>query len=148
MIFYLKGDIHTGGSAEIKHDCSAPLTCKPTDFQIYAYGSIHDSHQVNGVQASHICMHGSGATYGFILAPQYTMGVAGAGGTAGFIGSAWAKQWNPPGSAGISGCDSNTSSTAVTQTDNWTDLESALLFYNIPPKLGPISSWQRQEASP
>jgi hypothetical protein len=78
--FYLKGDMHV--QSEIRHNCAAGA-CNATNFQIYGYGSIHDSHTIGGVQVSHICMNGSGATYGFILAPEYTVGIAGAGGGGG-----------------------------------------------------------------
>jgi len=144
VTFYLNGDMHI--QSEIRHNCAAGA-CNATNFQIYGYGNTHDSHTIGGVQVSHICINGSGATYGFILAPEYTIGVAGSGGSAGFIGSVWTKQWNPhPG--GISSCGSNTTNTVVTQTADWDALGPELAPKNIPPKLGSISSWQRQEASP
>jgi len=136
VIFYLDGNIDVSGSREIKHNCSGVSSCKPTDFQIYAYGS-----------GGHICMNGSGATYGFILAPDYTVGIAGSGSNAGFIGSIWVNKWNPPPPTGISSCGSNTSNTVVQQTADWSDLGPALTPKNIPPQLGSFSSWQRQEAS-
>ena len=154
VIFYLDGDIDIGGSGEITHNCSSVSSCKPTDFQIYAYGTVHDSHTLgsgrSATQVSHMCMNGSGTTYGFILAPEYTVGIAGAGSgptaTAGFIGSVWTKQWKPE-SEGIASCGSNTSNTVVTQTADWADIGPALTPKNIPPQLGSFSSWQRQEAS-
>lgn len=147
VTFYLSGDMHI--QSEIEHNCAAGA-CNATDFQIYGYGTVNDSHTIgSGVSAqavSHVCINGSGATYGFLLAPEYTVGVAGAGGSAGFIGSVWVKQWNPlPG--GISSCGSSSSNTVVTQAGDWDALEPALAPYTLP-KLGSISSWQRQEASP
>lgn len=137
VIFYVEGNIDTG-SKEITHNYST----KPTNFQIFGYGtSIGDPLQ------PHFCMHGSGATYGFLFAPDYNVGIAGAGGNAGFVGSVWARQWNPhPG--GISSCGSNTGNTVVTQTADWTDLGSALAPKNIPPKTAPITAWTRQEVTP
>lgn len=137
VIFYVEGNIDTG-SKEIKHNYST----KPTNFQILGYGtSAADPLQ------PHFCMNGSGATYGFLFAPDYNVGIAGAGGSAGFIGSVWARQWNPHPS-GIPSCGSNTGNTVVTQTADWTDLSSALTPKGIPPKMAPITAWGRQEVTP
>jgi len=140
VIFYVDGNINTG-SKELTHNNVA----QPAHFQIYAYGN-------NGIPSPdtslhpHICMNGSGSTYGFIFAPDYNIGIAGSGGSAGFIGSIWARQWNPK-DGGLSSCGSSTSNTVVTQTVDWSALENTLLPKGVPPTLAPVSQWEREEGS-
>ena len=130
VTFYLDGNINKGGT--IAHSCSsAPsgTACSPTDFQIYGYGP----------SGSQICMNGTGYLETFILAPNYTVGVAGSGNTAGGIkGAVWAGGWS-----NSSSCGSNTSNTVVIQTANWDAI--GLVPQNLPPKLAPVSAWQKQE---
>jgi len=133
VTFYLNGDIERGGN--IRHDCTtAPpgVYCSPTNFQVYGYGPVGSS----------ICLNGNNYIDMFILAPNYTVGVAGGGGGQGGIrGSVWARDWSTGGS-----CGSNTSNTTVVQTANWDML--GLVPQNLPPRLGPLRVWQRQEATP
>ncbi|PSB04040.1 hypothetical protein C7B64_05760 [Merismopedia glauca CCAP 1448/3] len=127
---YLDGGITKG--SQILHDCSTAgtgVTCKPTDFQIFGYGA----------SGTEICTNGNNKIEAFIFAPNYTVGAAGTGGsTGGFKGSVWAKSWSNG-----SSCGSNTSNTTVQQNATWTEI--GLTPSNLPPKLGNISTWQRQE---
>lgn len=145
VIFYVKGNIDTG-SNEIIHNNPT----NPNYFQIYAYGNNGINHTLTSPDTSlepHICMKGSGATYGFLFAPDYNIGIAGSGGDAGFIGSVWARQWNPSSNPRISGCGSETSNSVVTQEiTDWNAL--GLTPKKIPPTLAPITTWQRQEVTP
>lgn len=131
----LNEDINSNGVLDSGEDSNGngvlDVTCQPTDFQIFGYGPV-------GTQ---ICMSGNNSIEAFIFAPNYTVGVAGSGGGAGGIkGSVWAKDWSNG-----SGCGSNTSNIVVVQTASWTSL--GLTPQNLPPRLSPISSWQRQEAN-
>jgi Tfp pilus assembly protein PilX len=125
---YLDGGITKGG--DIKHDCSGVSGCKPTDFQIFGYGP-------SGTQ---ICMNGNNYIEAFIFAPEYTVGVAGAGGGAGGIkGTVWVKNWS-----NSTGCGSGTSNTVVVQNAEWADI--GLTPQNLPPTIASASSWKRQES--
>jgi len=132
VTFYLNGDIDRGGN--IVHDCTAApagVECRPTNFQIYGYGPV----------GSTICLNGNNFIDMFILAPNYTVGVAGAGGDGGIRGSVWVRDWSNGGS-----CGSNTNNITVLQTADW-DLMSVMPL-NLPPRFSPASLWQRQEARP
>lgn len=124
---YLDGGITSGGN--IIHNCGATTGCKTTNFQVFGYGAA-------GTQ---ICMSGNNYIEAFIFAPEYTVGVAGAGGGAGGIkGSVWVKNWSNG-----SGCGSNTSNIVVVQNADWADI--GLTPQNLPPQIASVSSWQRQE---
>ncbi|MDX2211842.1 MAG: hypothetical protein SFY66_01010 [Oculatellaceae cyanobacterium bins.114] len=124
--FYLRGSISRGG--DIIHNCTgASSTCTPTNFQIYGYGP----------QNSSICLNGNNRIEAFILAPNYSVGVAGTGGgQGGYFGAVWTRNWSNSGS-----CGSNTSNITVTQTANWDFIDT--LPQNLPPKLSPASTWER-----
>ena len=125
--FYLDNGIANGGN--IIHNCTGVSGCKPTDFQIFGYGA----------SGTEICMNGNNYLETFIFAPNYTVGVAGSGGGAGGVkGSVWTKYWSNGG-----GCGSNTSNIVVVQTATWNDL--GLTPNYLPPKLGNLNNWQRQE---
>lgn len=127
VTLYLDGDIKKGGN--IQHNCAGVATCNPTDLQIFGYGP----------SGSSICLNGNGYIEAFILAPNYAVGVAGSGGGQGGIkGAVWAASWNTGG-----GCGSNTSNIVAVQTANWDVL--GLAPKNLPPKIAPLSSWQKQE---
>ena len=124
---YLDGGIAKGG--DIIHNCSGVSGCKPTDFQIFGYGS----------SGTEICMNGNNYIETFIFAPEYSVGVAGSGGGAGGIkGSVWTKNWSTGG-----GCGSNTSNTVVVQNAEWADF--GITPQGLPPNIAPIDTWQRQE---
>lgn len=135
VTFYLNGSINSGGN--IIHDCStlpvgSTVECNPTNFQIFGYGPV----------GSRICINGNRYIDTFILAPNYSAGVAGAGNNSGGIrGSVWVRDWDNGG-----GCGSNTQNVTVIQTGSW-DLMSVMPL-NLPPRFAPISTWQRQPAAP
>lgn len=131
VTFYLLGDIN---KTEIRHSCTGKTNCRPTDFQIFGYGTA------SGIQKQ-ICLVGNQMLEAFILGPDYTAGVSGSGGGVGGIkGSIWVKNWSTGG-----GCGSNTSNIVVAQTANWGDL--GLTPENVPPQLKPISSWEQRAAN-
>ncbi|WP_088893054.1 DUF7305 domain-containing protein [Leptolyngbya ohadii] len=126
VTFYLSGNIERGG--DIEHNCGSNPNCHPTNFQIFGYGAVGNSICVNGI------------TYidAFILAPNYEVGVAGSGGgQGGFRGAVWTRDWSNSG-----GCGSNTSNIVFRQTANWEMIEG-IVPQNLPPKLAPISNWER-----
>jgi Tfp pilus assembly protein PilX len=133
VTFYLDGDIDSQGNSNVVHSCqdaaNNPIpNCKPTDFQIFGYGG----------SGSKICVIGNKVIEAFILAPNYTGGVSGAGGGAGGIkGSVWLGSWSTGG-----GCGSNTSNRVIQQQARWDEL--GLTPKNLPPKLGGGGSWARQ----
>ncbi|GAB4384954.1 MAG: hypothetical protein Kow00121_49210 [Elainellaceae cyanobacterium] len=129
VAIYLNGSLNGNGGGDIVHDCAGATNCRPTDVQIYGYGAV----------GSRICLNGNDQLYAFILAPNYTAGVAGAGAGGGFYGAVWAKEWSTSGS-----CGSNTTNAVLHQTADW-DL-SDLIIEALPARLAPISAWERQEA--
>jgi hypothetical protein len=135
VIFYLRGSISKG--SEMLHECpTGSTTCKATNFQIYGYGNLP------GQTSYQICLSGNDKIEAFILAPDYTAGVAGSGGGAGGIkGSLWAKQWSND-----SGCGSNTSNIVAVQQARWQDL--GLQPKNIPPQIKPATNWNQKEVTP
>jgi Tfp pilus assembly protein PilX len=133
VYFYLDGNIEKGG--DILHGCTTsdgtPINnCKSTDFHIYGYGD----------STKQICTNGNNKLEAFIFAPQYTVGAAGAGNGGGFKGTVWTKNWS-----NNSGCGSNTSNTTVVQNATWSEL--GLTPSTLPPRLGNISDWKRQEVN-
>jgi hypothetical protein len=133
VTFYLDGDIDSQGNSNVVHSCqdaaNNPIpNCKPTDFQIFGYGG----------SGSKICLIGNKVIEAFILAPNYTGGVSGAGGGAGGIkGSVWLGSWSTGGS-----CGSNTTNSVIQQQARWDEL--GLTPKNLPPKLGGGGSWGQQ----
>lgn len=135
VIFYLNGNIEKG--TDITHSCPLDVSgnklpgCDSTDFKIFGYGS----------SGSYVCLNGNNHIDAFIFAPDYSAGVNGGGSGGGFYGSLWVKDFtNAP------SCSSSSSHTVVFQSADWTSL--GLTPKNLPPTITPISSWQRQEASP
>lgn len=137
VTFYLDGNINVGANSDIIHKCvdgsnQAIAGCKPTDFQIFGYSTATSPR-------AEICMSGNNRLEAFILAPAYTIGVAGSGGGVGGIkGTVWAYNWSNSG-----GCGSNTSNVVVDQQARWEDL--GLQPKNTPPTLGNLASWKRQQ---
>lgn len=124
VIFYLDGNIDKG--VDIQHNCTGVSSCKPTDFQVYGYAN-------NG----QMCLNGNNAFQGFIFAPNYSVGVTGNGN---IEGSVWARDFGK-----ISNCGSNNPTIVITQNTNWNTLLGLGLNFNLPPKLSPLSLWQKQE---
>jgi hypothetical protein len=132
VIFYLDGDIAPSGNGTIVHSCTDsngnPIEgCNFTDFQIYGYGDL----------GSKICLHGNHQLEAFILAPNYTVGIAGSGDDGGIKGSVWAYDWSTS-----SSCGSNTENTVVTQTAEWDQMITG--SENLPPRIQAVSSWERE----
>ncbi|MBJ7898930.1 MAG: hypothetical protein GC158_03165 [Cyanobacteria bacterium RI_101] len=137
--FYLQGSINVGSNSDIVHTCvgyTPTSGCKPTDFQIFGYGQP----VVNGTNITRpkMCMSGNNMLEAFILAPEYTIGVAGTGGGVGGVkGTVWAYDWSNSG-----GCGSSTNNIVVVQQARWEDL--GLEPKNTPPSLKNVASWSRQ----
>lgn len=129
--FYVEGNIEPKGNSNIEHSCDGTDNCKFTNFHIYAYGPV----------GSKICTIGNKKLEAFILAPNYTAGVAGAGGGSGGIkGSIWAYDWSIGGS-----CGSNTTNTVVQQTATWEEM--ALGLESLPPRIAGITAWEKQQVA-
>jgi hypothetical protein len=139
--FYLQGSINVGSNSDIVHTCvgyTPASGCKPTDFQIFGYGTA-TTVGTNTVRPK-MCMSGNNMLETFILAPEYTIGVAGTGGGVGGIkGTVWAYDWSNSG-----GCGSSTNNIVVVQQARWQDL--GLEPRNTPPALKNVASWSRKEA--
>lgn len=150
VVFYLEGNIDVSGQSKILHQqVGGGTPVKLANFQVYGYGTDPNGFDTVNTSDSHICMNGSGVTYGFLFAPDYVAGIAGSGGVAGFIGSVWIQQWNP---GDIPSCGSNTSNTVLTQNIGWDDLADVeselgvvLVPRNLPPTLHPVVEWERME---
>ncbi len=138
VTFYLQGVIN--GNNEMVHECGTNTSCKPADFQIFAYGQPVMSGSTV-VSRPQICLNGNRKLEAFILAPQYTIGISGGGGGAGGVkGTVWAYDWSNGG-----GCGSNTSNIVVEQTASWGDMYGLGLPQNQPPAIQNLASWQRQQ---
>jgi hypothetical protein len=137
VVIFLTGSI-AENNVTIEHNCSlAPsgTTCRPTNFQIYGEATSGNPQ---------ICLNGGAYMDAFILAPQYMVGVAGAGNGGGIRGTVWAKIWGNNAADGGNTCGSEASNVVVEQTEIWEELGSSLLPEFMKPTLDPISSWQRQ----
>lgn len=162
VIFHLRGSIAKGN--DILHDCTGTTGCKTTDFQIYGHGNLHipytelvSQYQAESTGTTYappttytspgysICLNGNNQLEGFILAPDYLAGVAGAGGPTndqgGIKGSIWAKGWLTG-----AGCGSQTINTVVVQTGQWGDL--GLQPQNVPPLIQAATDWKQKQVSP
>lgn len=138
VALYVDGNINLGGTTGIRHDCTdtngnAISNCRPTDARIYGL-SANGSLQLSGNAA--ICDV-------FFLAPNYTASING-GGNAGSCNSGansngiyWIKAWT----GGTSGNHISIQQTSA----NWKDVSFLIPYL---PQIAPISTWQRQEASP
>lgn len=142
VAIYLNGQIDmTGGQKAIVHSCldnqNNPIpNCSATDARIYGNPNSTTPYFHLGGNAS-VCSI-------FFLAPNYSVDLNGGGQAQGCGGGAnnngiyWVKSW----SGGGQGNHTSLAQTSAT----WTDLS----FLPIPlsPQIAPITSWQRQEASP
>ena len=129
VIIFLSGSV-TGNNFDIAHNCtgySGAGTCAPTDLQIF------------GTKASggQLCLNGNNSAEAFILAPNYTIGVAGGGNSGGFKGAVWTTTWGNG-----SGCGSQSINTILVQTAEWSSL--GLTPKNLPPYIDAPSSWTKQ----
>jgi len=157
VYIYLKGDMEVKGSAEISHLCGSVSDCHPDNFRIYGYGynqadmdkTPSEPKALNGQTNGNsyasdplLCLRGSGASQGFIFAPGYQAMVSGSGSNDAFYGTVWIKRW-----AGSDvNCGSSTSNTVITQdTTDWNTL--GLFPQGLAPRIGTISSWQREQVN-
>jgi hypothetical protein len=137
VIFHLQGNIDIGGTADLKHRCPStthPTLCdgvgdqyKNTDLNIFGYSQASNAK---------ICLSGNSYLDAFILAPEYTFGVGGGGGTGGVYGSVIVNN----GSVG-GGCGSNTSNTVISQVDSWDDMAFGIQPQETAPYLNSASGW-------
>ncbi len=133
VTFYLQGSIDVGANSDILHSCDdgsggTISGCEPTNFEIYGYGD----------DTNEICTSGNNFLEAFMFAPEYTVGVAGTGGTGGIKGSVWTNQWSTG-----AGCGSNTSNVVVDQTGRWENV--ALTPRETSPRLSAASTWKQNE---
>jgi hypothetical protein len=140
VAIYLDGNISmTGGQKAILHQCPKDSNgnllsgCNPTDVRIYGLSA---NGQLNLGGNASICDV-------FFLAPTYTVNLNGGGQAQGCSGGAnnngiyWVGAW----SGGGQGNHTSLSQT----TANWGDLPS-YLSVPVPPQIGAVVSWQRQQA--
>ncbi len=135
VAIYLDGNIDmTGGQQAILHQCTSVPNCSPSDARIYG---LSTAGQLNLGGNASICDI-------FFLAPTYAVTLNGGGQAQGCGGGAnnngiyWVKSW----SGGGQGNHTSLAQTSAT----WNDL--SFLPIQLPPQIAPITSWQRQEASP
>lgn len=134
VALYLDGNIRTQGSGvKIGHNCYDTDNladgepngiiqvpgCTPTNFQIFG-----------GTNTTSILLGGSNTVDAFIFAPNAIN--SGVNGGAQIRGSVWIKEWDA----------ANGAHTVIVQTGGWNNIPPSLW----PPRLAPLSSWQRQEA--
>jgi hypothetical protein len=134
VALYLDGNIDTQGSGvKIGHNCydtdnppdgepngaTQVSGCVPTNFQIFG-----------GTNTTSIVLGGSNTIDAFIFAPNAIN--SGVNGSAQIRGSVWLKEWDA----------ANGNHTVIVQTAGWNNVPPSLW----PPRLSPLSSWQRQEA--
>ena len=87
VIVYLQGNMTTGGTSGINCVQDGNATCDLNDLVIYGYGTTNAVLAVNG----------GNTVEAFIIAPGYSVGVAGAGSPntqGGYKGALWANKWS------------------------------------------------------
>jgi hypothetical protein len=127
VVIFLSGN--TSKNVDIYHECGSVSGCLPTDFQIFG----------TKPSGGEICLNGNHLVDAFILAPTYTVGVAGGGNSAGINGSIWANQWSND-----SGCGSNSNNVVVRQSANWSELTGLQPDSSeLPLSIKSIRSWKR-----
>jgi hypothetical protein len=126
VIIFLAGSV-TGNGFNIDHTCGTTPGCVATNVQIFGTGT-----------SGEICLNGNNIVEAFILAPKYTVGVAGSGNSGGFKGAIWADTWANGGS-----CGSNTSNIVLIQTADWDSI--GLVPKNLPPYIDTPSSWSKKQ---
>jgi hypothetical protein len=127
---YVQGDLVTG--SRIRHDCnsSSNIPCEPTNFRIYAYQ--YSTNPPESSEYPSFCLTGSRPLKAMIFAPGYRVGTSG---SAKLEGTLWARSW-------ATDCDANSDQIMLSQSGNWGNQRVTL-----PPKLGVIQQWQRQQVS-
>jgi hypothetical protein len=127
---YLKGNLVTG--SRIHHVCNTPgnTTCEPTNFRIYAYKYASEA-PTDGRYPS-FCIRGSQPLKAFIFAPGYQIGTSG---SARLTGTLWARSWDL-------NCRATPGEIMLSQSGGWGNQQVSL-----PPQLGAIQQWQRQQVS-
>lgn len=118
------------------------------NLKIFGYGHSGTSHVTENVADAtfgtnhtpvnpELCLSGNQDTYGFIFAPQYSVGVADTG-NHGFLGALWVKNWQD-----AVGCSANTSQVASV-SDDWNSV-GGIIPQDIPPLIDSISKWEREK---
>jgi hypothetical protein len=127
---YLKGNLVTG--SRIHHVCNTPgnTTCEPTNFRIYAYKYAIEAPE-NGVYPS-FCVQSNHSLNALIFAPGYQIGTSG---SARLTGTLWARSWDL-------NCRATPGEIMLSQSGGWGNQQVSL-----PPQLGAIQQWQRQQVS-
>ncbi|WP_413175650.1 hypothetical protein [Anabaena azotica] len=139
VVIFMSGSIYKNTNIDYCTDKTTGTRaagCNPLNFKIFGTGS-----------SGSICINGNRTLEAFILAPTYSVGVAGAAANPAIRGNVWAKIWRNPNTDTTSeSCDSNTSNLAVQQTGSWNDLGD-LTPRNLQPPLSPIREWKRQNVN-
>lgn len=140
VVLFLKGNVLMSGNALISHPPTitvggTTLTQTPTNFQIFGSDGTVNKYCTSTpfCTTSTIQLAGGGTLYGFIFAPNATVGSNGCGGGgACVVGSIWVDTFNPT---------SSTSNLVITQTATWDAFANLSRPWQ---SIFPVSSWQRQ----
>jgi hypothetical protein len=131
---YVRGDLITG--SKIDHTCTSinNIPCEPNNLRIYAYKYATGKPQ--DVDYPHFCLEGESnqPLKAMIFAPGYRIGT---NGSARFEGTLWARAWE------TSMCRADSNQIMLSQSGSWGSQKVTL-----PPQLGAVQQWQRQEVSP
>lgn len=141
---YVQGNINVGGKAGISGETNA----------LQIYGS--NAAGINGTAVNYsldgtshttteIGLNGGDNIHAFIFAPAAIAGVKGGGGSGGFYGSIWIKNWaGPP-----FGSSSDKIVIQVPDNFNWSLLPSSLVSGGGLPgqMIQPVVNWQRKEVT-
>jgi hypothetical protein len=131
---YLRGDLVN--DSRIHNVCNTPrdttdnMICEPTNFRIYAYKYATEAPE-NGVYPS-FCFPSNHSLNALIFAPGYQIGTRG---SARLKGTLWARSWDLS-------CGATAGQIMLSQSGGWGNQKVTL-----PPQLGAIQQWQRQESS-
>jgi Tfp pilus assembly protein PilX len=138
VVIFLNGNIDKNIIVDYCRDVTGNRVsnCDPMNFKIFGRGPV----------GSFICLNGNRYLEAFILAPNYTVGVAGGGSGGGVKGAVWTRSWSNPNSSTVEGdCASNTANVVVEQQGSWSSL--GLQPKYLKPTIDRITSWQRQNVN-
>ncbi|MBE9055662.1 hypothetical protein [Sphaerospermopsis sp. LEGE 08334] len=139
VVIFLNGNIDKNIFVDYCRDVNGNRVsnCNPMNFKIFGRGPV----------GSFICLNGNRYLEAFILAPNYTVGVAGGGSGGGVKGAVWTRSWSNPNSSTVEGdCASNTANVVVEQQGSWSSLIGLQPKY-LKPTIDRITSWQRQNVN-
>lgn len=139
VVIFLNGNIDKNITVDYCRDVNGNRVsnCNPMNFKIFGRGPV----------GSFICLNGNRYLEAFILAPNYTVGVAGGGSGGGVKGAVWTRSWSNPNSSTVEGdCASNTANVVVEQQGSWSSLIGLQPKY-LKPTIDRITSWQRQNVN-